>query len=289
MAKRQIRLKEYPPGSDAWVTPSAEYLARTDGTMGEGPFRCRSDKNGFIATGNNKSTSAKPVVFLGDSFVESVYAAEADRFVSATERALTGFGLDVQCLNGGYSGSTTLQILNVLVNKVYPVVGPGGSVVLFGPHSDRDYLYKQGTYWSETARGATVLPPGDPGHEDIPRGIASAEMVLRILVVTAAQLGLSLVLATTPYRTGDYDKDPIFPANYHGRRDWFDNGMTRRRDWTRVICNTAEEFGLPLINTEAYFAGDSSYFYDELHLNPAGQAKLTGYLANELLPILRSA
>lgn len=286
MDKRHIRLKEYPPNTDQWVTPSKEYLYRTDGTLELGPYRCRSDENGFIKTGNTTLPSAQQVVFLGDSFVESIYAPEHDRFVSVVERTLRNGGHDVQCMNGGYSGSTTLQLLNVLINKVYPFVGPGGTVVLFAPHSDRDYLYKQGTYWSDTKRGATVLPPGAPGHADIPRGQAAAAMVLRLLVTTAQQLGLRLVLATAPYRAGEFDTDPVFPVTYHGRRDWFRAGMLRRRHWISTIEATASEFGLPLIRVEEFIGGRSDCFYDELHLNAEGQRRVSAYLASELERIL---
>lgn len=288
MQKRHIRLKEYPPGHDQWATPSAEYLARTDGTLEPGPFRVRSDHDGFIMTGNNPPVTAKPVVFLGDSFVESIYAAEDERFVSSTERALRGAGLDVRFLNGGYSGSTTLQLLNVILNKVYPTVGPGGTVVVFCPHSDRDYLYKQGSYWSDTPRGATILPPGNPGHADIPRGMASAEMVLTLLVSTSQQLGLRLVLATGPYRTGDYETDPIFKVNYHGRRDWYDRGMMRRRHWSSLIEDVAMKTGTPFINGAGFIEGDSSCFFDELHLNTKGNHRFAASLAPALHGILQA-
>ncbi|UWX96112.1 hypothetical protein N2K95_10515 [Arthrobacter zhaoxinii] len=282
MAKRYIRLKEYTPRSDQWITPSPEYLSGTDGTLQVGPFRCRSDENGFIQTGNPSLPGTQPVVFLGDSFVESLYAPEHDRFVSVVERTLRSKGHNVQCMNGGYSGSTTLQLLNVLVNKVYPLVGPGGTVVLFAPHSDRDYLYKQGTYWSDTARGATILPPGEPGHPEIPRGQAAAVMVLRLLATAAQQLGIRLVLATAPYRTGEYDTDPLFPLRYHGRSDWFRVGMTRRRHWISTIEDTAAEFNLPMIRAEEFIGGDPTCFYDELHLNALGQARVAAYVSEKL-------
>lgn len=286
MTKRQIRLKEYRPNSDHWVTPSSEYLERTDGSLGVGPFRCRSDKNGFIITGNFVPESAEPLVFLGGSFVESIYSAESNRFVSSVERSLNDASCFTRCLNGGYSGSTTLQLLNVLTNKIYPLVGPGGTVVLFGPHSDRDYLYRQGTYWSDTERGATIVPPPETGHPDIPRGRAAAVLVFRLLAMTAGHLGLRLVLATSPYRTGDYGSDPLFARNYHGRQDWFRAGMLRRGHFTSVVRETAAEFGLPLIDAEAFIGGNPAYFYDELHLNEGGQRHLADFVARELQGIM---
>ncbi|MFC8304624.1 SGNH/GDSL hydrolase family protein [Specibacter sp. NPDC057265] len=286
MAKRVIRLKEYRPGSDQMCVPTPEYLARTDGTLGSGPFRCRTDLNGFIETGNSLMPDPRQVIFLGDSFVESVYSPEQDRFISVAERELIKAGHSVQFRNGGYSGSTTLQLINVILNKVYPLTGPGGTIVFFGPHSDRDYLYKQGSYWSNTPRGATILPPGEAGHVDIPRGMASAESVLKLLVSTTRHLGLHLVFATTPYREGDYETDPIFKQNYHEREDWFRRGMVRRRQWIALLKQTALDYAIPLIDVQQIVNGQSKYFYDELHLSPAGHQVVAGHLVENLTSVL---
>lgn len=268
------------------MVPSPEYLARTDGTLLAGPFRCRSDDNGFIRTGNSVASESGSLVFLGGSFVESIYSQESDRFVSVTERNLIQGGHLVNCLNGGYSGSTTLHLLNVILNKIYPLIGPGGTIVFFGPHSDRDYIYNQGSYWSDTQRGSTIVPPGAPAHTRLPRGVDSAEMVLRLVVSTTQQLGLNLILATSPYREGGYDSHPLFARNYHGRHNWYRSGMSRRKEFVSMIRRVASDTGTPMVDAQSFVDGRPSYFYDELHLNPEGHELVAGYLAKQLPPIL---
>lgn len=100
MIKRAIRLKEYTPNIDQWCPPSEEYLKGTDSTFSVSPFRCRSGKHGFIETGNTSLDEDQPLIFLGDSIVESTFGHESERFASVTERLSKDQGLSVRCPNG---------------------------------------------------------------------------------------------------------------------------------------------------------------------------------------------
>lgn len=130
----RIRLQELDQNADAWHEPTGDYRTRCNDTLEAVPFHQRADENGFLVTGN-PTPGGEPVVFLDDSFVESLFADPANRFVSQVER-LTG----QRCLNGVYSGATTLDLLNTLVHKVYPIVGLGGRVVFFVGRSEADYI-----------------------------------------------------------------------------------------------------------------------------------------------------
>lgn len=139
-------------------------------------------------------------MFMGDSFVESMFSHEQSRFVSVVERNIPG----MRCLNASYSGSTTLHPLNSLINKVYPVVGPGATVVIFPPHSDRDHLYEAGSYWNPSKRGTTINPPMGTGNAAIPAGTASFRSTLSLCIAAAYELGMKPILATTPYRVAPF-------------------------------------------------------------------------------------
>lgn len=104
-------------------------------------------------------------------------------------------------------------------------------------------------------------------------------MVLRLLVSATQQLGHKLILATCPYREGDYDSDPIFPKQYHGRRDSFRDGMLRRLHSISLIHEVAIDTGTPLIDVQGIINGDKRYFYDELHRSPEGQKLVAKHLA----------
>lgn len=135
--KRFIRLKEIAPLVETYHTPTPAQVECSDESLIVQPYLCRTDKDGYMMNGNGIKSGLRSIVFMGDSFVESMYSEETDRFVSQTERLLEVGGERFQCLNAGYSGSSTLQIVNSLINKVYPTVGPNSYVVLQVPHSDR--------------------------------------------------------------------------------------------------------------------------------------------------------
>ena len=120
---RVIRFKEWGPLADITRTPKPEYLHRSDGTLSGEPFRIRTDSNGFIQSSNDfpNTGAMRKVVLLGDSFVESLFVQEQDRFPSVLERHLQASGQNFQCLNGGYSGATMLHSFNVFMNKVAPM------------------------------------------------------------------------------------------------------------------------------------------------------------------------
>lgn len=202
---RSIRLKEADPNTEGSHTPAPSIRAASNDTLQEGPFRARTDSNGFLMTGN-PPTDDPPMVFLGGSFVESMFADEPDRFVSQLERKVP-----FKCLNGGYSGSTTLQLFNVLINKVYPIVGLGGRVVFFIGQSDADYLGTTSTYWTDHPRGSTLLPPKAPAGL-LPEGLFATQRVTQLVLDAAESLGIHLTLALSPYQIPDFNTDRAIRA-----------------------------------------------------------------------------
>jgi hypothetical protein len=278
---RSIRLKELAPGTDLTYTPPPAYLEHTDGSLPAEAYACRVDEHGFLITGNEPGTD-RTLVFMGDSFVESMYTHEHERFVSVVEREIPG----VCCLNASYSGSTTLQLFNNIVNKIYPVAGPGATLVIFPPHSDRDHLYIDGSYWNPTKRGSTIIPAMAAGNTDIPNGTSGFRSMLSLCVAAAYELGMRPVLATTPYRVAPFGSDPVLRAIYRRNTEGYYAGLKRRIEYIEAIKHVAALTGAELIDAEAYLGGDPQYFYDELHLNPAGQAHFGRYLTGQLEMIL---
>lgn len=276
MGKRYIRLKEMTPGTDRVYTPTEAQLETTDGSPAGEDYRCRVDGDGFILTGNPDLDGA-PLVFMGDSFVESMFAHEETRFVSQVERLI-----GLKCLNAGYSGSTTLQILNSFINKVYAAVGPNATIILCPPHSDRDNIYKPGRYWNNSDRGATILPVGRPGHEGIPEGVVAFQQMLSIFVAAARELGWQLILVTTPFRKADFSHDAPLRRLYRRDRALYELGLKRRIEFCDAIRTMADKTGTPLIDLEEALKGRPEYFYDELHLTSLGHNVTAQILATHL-------
>jgi hypothetical protein len=282
--KRAIRLKEMEPGTSRLLTPSELQHEVSDLSLTPGSYPCNADEYGFLSTGNVGFTNDPPIVFMGGSFVESAFSTEEDRFVSQVERKLAARGARHQCLNAGYSGSSTLHLYNSLLNKVYPHVGPGGKVVFFVPHSDRDSMYRPGSYWNGTKRGATILPEREPkASAAIPDGVASTAALLRIVAHTSRQLGLDLVFVTCPFRNASFDTDAVLRRTYRRNRQAFNQSLQRRKELCEVARMVGAETGTRVIDGEHFLDQKPECFYDELHLNREGQGIFSDFLTTAIL------
>jgi len=284
MAKRQIRLKEMQADLDSYLTPSADYRSKVDASLGPGPFRTRTDSDGFIKTGNDVTGYSRSIFFLGASFVESLYIPENQRFVSAIEKQFFLAGDAIRCLNGGYSGSTSLQLLNVVVNKIAPLVEPQDWVIFFVPQSDADSLLTEHSYWNANERSTPVVPgrlPPKPFHL---RGVEATRAILRTTAAAARELKINLAFATCPFKESDYESDPVLQNIYSTERK-FNRAREVRLALSQVTRDCAKELETPLIDISVDQYG--GYFYDEVHLNEAGQKLYASLFEEELRKFIK--
>lgn len=280
IGQRYIRLKEIPPLTNRMETPQESYRSFVDETLERGPFRCRSDDNGFIITGNKTATDSDCLIFLGDSFVESIFSHEQSRFVSAVERELAAAGTPRCCLNGGYSGSTSLQLVNVLLNKVYPLVGSAGTVLFFVPQSDVKLLDDSASYWTSAELYAPILPPVAASVTELKPGLENTRKLLQIAVSMARTLGMNLVLVTSPFRSAPHGDDEWLAGRLRG--DTYKRLLSRRENLVQTVESVATSARIPLIDAASYMRDRPDCFYDELHLNARGQEVFSLWLARAI-------
>lgn len=273
-ARRHLRLKEWLPSSDRQMRPAAEYLAATDGTLRDIEYRVRTDADGYILPpAADAAGSDEAVIFFGDSFVESVYVPEEQRFPAAVQQALQQAGVAARCLNAGYSGATTLHMLMALLGKVGRQ--PKTTIVLVLPSNDVLALIKKGGFWCRVdKRYAPVVPVSDATEAPSqPLDIADLQAVLNLFVDACRRLRLELVLATFPHRSADFAADPWLPrrfknaANYARLLEW-------RRSVNAVARAVATRLGLPFVDLEALVSTHTELFYDDLHMNEAGSERI---------------
>ncbi|MEO3942032.1 SGNH/GDSL hydrolase family protein [Paenarthrobacter nicotinovorans] len=231
-------------------------------------------------TGNIVSEDAEPLVFLGDSFVEAIYAPEDVRFVSQVERHLASEGLNFRCLNGGYSGATTLQLFNVFLNKVVPHVGRGGRVVFFLPQSDLPIYFRPSSYWYPTDRYAPLSPPVEPAAADLPRGSKALTSILGLAVWAAQEFEIDFILVSSPNRNASREDDPFVAKRVTA--DQHDALMKRRDDIRRAVLDFVASSGVAFLDAEAAFSDTPSAFYDDTHLNERGHGMFAAWLADQL-------
>lgn len=284
--RRLIRLKESTPNLDSMRERPSGYLEATDGTVGEGPWRVRTDEHGFIMTGNEVPTEAPPMVFLGDSFVEATFTPEDVRFVSQVERHLLSDGLGFRCLNGGYSGATTLQLFNVFLNKVVPLVGRGGRVVFFLPQSDLPIYFRPHSYWYPTDRYAPLLPPVEPTAKELPKGSSALTAILGLAVWAAQEFEIDLILVTSPHRHATRQNDPYLEKRIS--QDQHDSLVQRREDIRGAVRQFVANSGVKFIDADTEFLDKPWTFYDELHLNDEGHDLFAAWLADQLRLLIDS-
>jgi lysophospholipase L1-like esterase len=281
-ARRHIRLKEWRPNLDTVARPPPDYLAATDGSLADADYRMRTDAAGFILPpASAEAPDAPAIFFFGDSFVESTYVAESERFPAAVQARLLTMGRPARCLNAGYSGATTLHLLLALLAKVGPA--PGATVCLVVPSNDALALVKEGGFWTCTdKRYAPVIPVPEvappPGR---PLDLADLEMTLRLFADACGQLRLRLLLATFPHRTGEYGADPWLRRRFKDATNY-----ARILGWRRAVNDlvrkVAGERSVPLIDLDAALSAESRWFYDDLHMNAAGSRQVAELLAEQL-------
>lgn len=275
---RSIRLKEHDPNKDREVNVIDKYVRRSDGTIPDGPFRLRTDEHGFIQTGNTVDPNDPAVTLIGGSFVESSFSHETTRFASQAERLLPGY----RVLNGGHSGATTLQLFNVMVSKLYPIIGRTGKLVFFVGQSDADALNKPGNYWNGTKLWSAIKPGTEPTATDLPEGIESTRRVVQIVIETARILEINLILAISPFRTGTLQDDICFRRIFRKNTEVFERRMNTRAAIRETTLEVAQEHGADIIDFHGLTGGNPEWFYDDLHLNEQGHTKFAKLLASEL-------
>lgn len=280
--QRYIRLKEQVPLRSSDLIPPVSYRETADESLGSGPFRMEIDKDGFIKTGNKIGADAHRIVVLGDSFVESSYAIDHERFVAKAERLLNRENRNVQLHNGGYSGTTALQMSNTLLAKAYPIVGSTGTVVIFATQSDINALDMDGGYWGKHKRYQAVVPAPEPVAADLAVGLDAARRVYTCIASIAISLGMNLIFATTPFRMDDFNIEGPLRKAYSGSSEIYERFLKNRIALSQVVREVAAATGSPLIDGEAYVGGNPDYFYDELHLNSYGQAQFGIYFKEQL-------
>lgn len=275
--KRSIRLKEWGQHCDEWKRPSPAYLAGAENLVDD-YYRLRTDESGFIVSGKDWSKSRHPKekwVFMGASFLECLYLPESERLTALIEKKLNAAGHLVQCLNGGYSGATTLHLVNILLNKVVPI--KPSRVVLFVPTNDARVLELAGGYWRDDKLHSPFTPPTAPADTYGGKyGEKSLIGLLELALVICTHWRINLTLATTPHRHMNYALDGWLQRRFPAE-DYFKKVARKRSAINNSVRRFASAMSLPIIDLEKMAKDYRKYSYDDLHLTPYGAEALANY------------
>tara|TARA_R110000796_G_scaffold252457_1_gene386866 strand:- start:20 stop:496 length:477 start_codon:yes stop_codon:yes gene_type:complete len=145
---RVVRLKEWGCNLKTFKRPSGKQISLATSELEEKDYDLNTDVNGFITNSllSDRCLREKDIVLLGDSYVESLFVDEDRRMNAVIEKLAP----NVNVLNGGYSGATSLHLVNIVVNKVIPL-NPA-YVVIFVPTNDQRVQFIENGYWNKDFR-----------------------------------------------------------------------------------------------------------------------------------------
>lgn len=264
---RTIRLAEHRPNQDRWVTPPDDYIAMTDGSIAQRPYRLRTDANGFIRTGGDAPETDRPIIVLGDSVIESYWIDEDRRACAVLERLLRQAGKSIRVLNGGVTGATTLLLLDVLINKCIPL-DPCGVVLVSGAIDGS--AIDNGGFWLTMPE----LSPVTNATSSPTRGAGDRPKLLRLFKAACEVFGIPCWMATFGHRRS-YDAF----AQKHVSQEHF-VGQYRTVEWWNQMARDVDG---GVIDVAAAIAGMEGIFYDFLHCNEAGCAAVAQVLFEALV------
>lgn len=279
---RHIRIKEF--GIDAVLEkiPDSAYLEVTNDSLSHDTFVLTTDSNGFIIDPNSLDGADAPIFVFGDSFVESTFVQQGRRFCDLLTRRMATAGTPRQFLNGGYSGATSLLLLNALINKVG--YRKNSTVLLVLPSNDTLAMgFERGLWDYSSKRYSPILPVDGADCRQCPatQNLPQLEGVLRAFAATARSFRLDLVFATTPYMQRAFEGEPWFLARYSKTPGRYERLIDARRRSSEVMRRVATEAGVHLLDLEVEF-NEPAHFYDDLHLNSAGSAAMAEMIYRQI-------
>jgi lysophospholipase L1-like esterase len=283
LPRRQLRLKEWPPLIDRQLRPSPEYLLATDGSLRDIEYRVRTDADGYILPPPTDLDGVEnTLIFFGDSFVESTYVPEDQRFVAVIQDILREAGVPARCLNAGYSGATSLHMLMSLLGKVGR--RQSTTIILVIPSNDAFALIKEGGYWCRwDKRYSPVIPV--PDSLRVPTqslDLADLQSVINLFVDSCRRLRLNLVLASFPHRTELFKDDSWLLRRFKSKLNY-----DRTHDWRCSINASgraiAKRLNIPFIDLEKLVSERIECFYDDLHMNELGSKEVADIIGSFLV------
>lgn len=279
--KRTIRLKEWGVDIAATKQPSEKQLKNSTKSLIDKQYVLNTDKNGFIFDKSFKERGERnrDIVILGDSFVESLFVDEDKRLNAVIEH----LDPSVRVLNGGYSGSTTLHLINVILNKVVPFFPD--YVIFFIPTNDQRVQNIENGYWTKDERLSSLVSLEKEKYliDNYRKNIHlnSVENVLSVVHKILEIYKIAHCFATTPHRS-NVSEDDEWIVNSGIDFNVFCSKIEQRKIINQRCRNFCELESVDLIDLESKVA-ESKLFYDDLHLHNLSSPVVARILYNEMI------
>ena len=269
MGRRSISLKEFIANLDYTISPDEGYVNLRGGKPTIKPYRVQTDGDGFIKSGREETEIR--IIGLGDSVLECLFVEEEHRICARLEWELEKkIGQSITVLNGGYSGATSLHILNTFVNKIVPL--KPHAVFLMTGIMDLEAMFKVDSFWSiDGYLRSIVEDENNPGVWDQNfRSIvdSASRLKLQSLIVRAGSMfDIPVCCIATPHLqsyAGSYINNTYPDPSVYFER------VNNRRAANKSIEDFCYYNGIKYFDTQDSVANVEGAFCDDIHLNITG-------------------
>lgn len=267
--RRSISLKEYGVSCDFLERPYNEVLEKSDKTLINKKYRIRTDKNGFIISNDINDKSKYKIFCLGDSFVENKYVDEDKRLCSQLETYLyKKTDIPICIKNCGMSGSNTLNLYNLFINKIIPQKPL--CVLFFTTLMDISIACLDEGYWNFYKNHSNLYLQKDlPKKWNKEANFDNYEKILELFIKSSNIFKINFCIVTACYRNkyDDFSKK-IFKSSQH-----FQESIAYRKELNTITKNCALKNNIDnnLFDIEPDINENfNKLFYDNSHLNEFG-------------------
>lgn len=244
--KRNIKLREHGILVNQIVNPSEKYTEGKRHLSHRYAYQIQTDEQGFMYSGRDFKPM-NSVCFIGDSFIENKFVDCDSRWHSVLEKLFLEDGIKIRILNAGYSGATSLNILNTIANKI---VNSDVCTLIYALSSnDHSSLRYSEGYWNKTKNHSNLLLSEYMEEE---RGKPNKDMfraMLKSIYALSRNFDIEFYFSTYPNLCNN-------------------EALVELNDWLREFCG---ETGYSLVDMDLlmrpYVEQGKELFHDKLHMN----------------------
>lgn len=274
--KRFIRLKERKITTFVH-TPASSYLEIRPTFDKLKSFYENTDENYFL--NNEVAIDSKNIIFLvGDSFIENIYCSTNKRISSVLSKKLSKESIDLKVINAGVSGTTSLNINNLVLNKL--VTFKPKFIVVFIPSNDGYCMYLKGGLWNKNKRYSNLLGIDHANifsEENIEEKILDVCKNYTILKTICDQFNIKLVVSTSPIIDNNISRILKVDKDIHLTISKYRNLVF---DHVIKHCKTLK---IPTVDLRTNYSNKYDLFFDDVHTNDIGSQEIGNHLYTELI------
>ncbi|HHF4225055.1 TPA: SGNH/GDSL hydrolase family protein [Haemophilus influenzae] len=246
--KRHIRLKEFFPGIHRVHTPSESYIKKSPLLQKNRSYFQKVDNNGFMQSHLNIQEDKK-IFLVGDSFIESIFIDESKRINAIMEESfLFQEGKEVKVYNAGVSGSTGLNLFNLILNKI--IILKPDVIIYSQPSCDFSALLYENGYYNNSKYFSNIIT-----------SVESDVFRFKTIQDNLIQIQNNIIMLSKLCELYSID---LFISTCCS------NSSKRQLKMMNDIIRENSYLGYKVIDLDLIVPKTEAYFYDKQHLNEYG-------------------